>query len=33
MRLNVESILQYVGRSRSVLSDSVLWEKIIQKKI
>ena len=33
MRLNVESILQYAGKSRSVLSDSVLLEKIIQKKI
>ena len=32
-RLNVGSIMQYVGKSRSVLSDSVLWEKIIRKKI
>ena len=29
----VNSILQYAGKSRSVLSDSVLLEKIIQKKI
>ena len=28
-----EDILKYAGKSRSVLSDSVLLEKIIQKKI